>query len=149
MPSLRALALLVLGALAAHLPAALRVIRVTPLREAAPFAEISVTFDRPVAGSLDRSADPPAILTRSPVVRGAIDWRDPVTLRLRPAAPLAPGTTYAITVSGGFTAMDRSRLPEPYRFSFRVTGPRILSGVGVSGAGSVQFLTPTPGSSWC
>ena len=48
-----------------------------------------------------------------------------------------------------FLLTDRSRLPEPYRFSFRVTGPRILSGVRVSGAGSVQFLTPTPGSSWC
>ena len=46
----------------AQSPSPLRVIRSSPSGDAAPTAEISVTFDRPVAGSLDRSVDPTTIL---------------------------------------------------------------------------------------
>ncbi len=68
----------------------LRVLRVTPSSEAAPTASITVTFDRPVAGSLDRTVDPKAIFSVAPATPGTLDWRDPVTLRFRPAAPLVP-----------------------------------------------------------
>jgi hypothetical protein len=36
----------------------LRVLRVTPADDASPSSSVTVTFDRPVAGSLDRSVDP-------------------------------------------------------------------------------------------
>ena len=36
----------------------LQVLRVSPGTDAAPTATVTVTFDRPVAGSLDRSVDP-------------------------------------------------------------------------------------------
>src|SRR3954469_15496297 len=114
MPSRRlALALAVLTtAVAAHVhaqgPSPLRVIRSSPTGDAIPTAEISVTFDRPVAGSLDRSVDPATILRIEPGVRGRIEWRDPVTIRLRPNEALASGTRYTVTVANTFRAMDGS-----------------------------------------
>src|SRR5262245_5467799 len=94
----------------------LRVLRVTPSGDAAPPTTVTVTFDRPAAGSLDRSVDPRAVFAIEPAVAGTVDWRDPVTLRFRPAAPLTPNTTYTVTVADAFAAMDGSRLARPYRF---------------------------------
>src|SRR4051812_43932194 len=74
----------------------LRVIRTTPQAEAPPSATISVTFDRPVAGSLDRTVDPRTIMTVTPAVAGKIEWRDPVTLRLTPTSLLTPNTRYTV-----------------------------------------------------
>ncbi len=116
----------------------LRVVRVTPTTAAAPLTKISVTFDRPVAGSLDRTIDPATILHVSPAIPGTLEWRDPVTIRLVPSASLVPGTQYTVTVDNGFHAMDGSALAEPYRFSFRARGPLLLTG---SPAGSGE--TPT------
>ncbi|HEU5170768.1 MAG TPA: alpha-2-macroglobulin family protein [Gemmatimonadales bacterium] len=122
----------------------LRVLRATPSGDAPPTAHVTVTFDRPVAGSLDRSVDPRGLLTIEPAVAGRIEWRDPVTLRFRPAAPLASNTTYRVTVANRFEAMDGSRLPEPYSFSFRVRGPRVLAGWPVGPDRHPRFLTPEP-----
>ena len=44
----------------------LRVVRTTPSGDAGPFARVSVSFDRPVAGSLDRTIDPTTILRITP-----------------------------------------------------------------------------------
>ena len=98
----------------------LRVLRVVPSGEASPTTAVTVTFDRPVAGSLDRTVDPRAVFTIAPAVAGTVDWRDPVTIRFRPAAPLAPNASYTVTVANNFAAMDGSRLREPYAFTFRV-----------------------------
>ena len=76
MPSLRRA--LLLTALVAVLPAAsgaqgsapLRVVRVTPDGDASPLATITVTFDRPVAGSLDRTVDAATVLRVEPAVPG-------------------------------------------------------------------------------
>jgi hypothetical protein len=114
----------------------LRVVRATPTADAGPMQQISVAFDRPVAGSLDRSVDPATIFRIEPAVRGRLEWRDPVTIRLTPAAPLASGTRYTITVSNNFRAMDGSALAEPYQFTFRVHGPLLLGGTPVSLGGA-------------
>src|SRR5262245_13687196 len=82
------------GELFAQGPTPLRVIRSTPGADASPLAEISVSFDRPVAGSLDHSVDPATIFRIEPAVRGRLEWRDPVTIRLRPSATLTAGATY-------------------------------------------------------
>jgi uncharacterized protein YfaS (alpha-2-macroglobulin family) len=120
----------------------LHVLGVSPARDAAPTASVTVTFDRPVAGSLDRSVDPAGIFRIEPAVRGRLDWRDPVTLRFRPDAPLPPNAAYTITVSDRFEAMDGSRLRTPYVHRFRVRGPRILAAQPVNQAGAQPFLTP-------
>ncbi|MEO8226137.1 MAG: Ig-like domain-containing protein, partial [Gemmatimonadota bacterium] len=132
------------GALIADSPSALTVLRANPTGPAAPTASITVTFDRPVAGSLDRSVDPRTLLQIVPVVAGVAEWRDPVTIRFRPAAPLASNTAYTVTVRDNFTAMDGSRLARPYHFEFRVRGPRVLSGSPVRLRGMARFLPPTP-----
>ena len=47
----------------------LRVLRVVPAEEAAPTAVVTITFDRPVAGSLDRTVDPAGFSASSPQSR--------------------------------------------------------------------------------
>src|ERR1041384_641992 len=121
MLSSRVLLLVAAAAVATDGPPPLRVIRTTPAGSADPASAITVTFDRPVAGSLDRTVDPKTVLALEPEVRGVWDWRDPVTVRFRPAAPLHAGLTITVTVRSGVTAMDGSALAEPYRFSFRVS----------------------------
>jgi uncharacterized protein YfaS (alpha-2-macroglobulin family) len=146
MPSPQSLAVRLVLAAAAGVVAdpgtELRVLRVTPAGEAAPTTGVTVTFDRPVAGSLDRSVNPRAIFSIAPAVAGTVDWRDPVTLRFRPTAPLAPNTGYTVTVADAFTAMDGSRLRGPYSFSFRVRGPRVLAGSPVGPFGGSRYLPP-------
>src|SRR5437588_362056 len=123
-------------------PEPLKSVRPARSDEAAPTSVVAVTFDRPVAGSLDRTVDPKAILTITPAVQGRLEWRDPVTIRLTPAAPLASNIEYTVTVANTFAAMDGSRLEAPYRFTFRVRGPRLLAGSPVSGNRHPKFVTP-------
>ena len=106
--------------------AVLRVIRTTPEAAATPTSEISVSFDRPVAGSLERTVDPATVMRIAPALEGRFEWRDPVTLRFLPARPLPGGGRFTITVGTGFTAMDGSRLAAPHEFAFRVRGPVVL-----------------------
>ena len=148
MPSARlALALAVLATCVAadthaQSPSPLRVIRSTPAGSAVPTAEITVTFDRPVAGSLDRSVDAATIFRIEPAVRGRLEWRDPVTIRLRPNDALTAGTRYTVTVANTFRAMDGSALAEPYRFTFRAQGPLLLAGTPVSAEEHAWHVTP-------
>jgi len=122
-------------------PPALRVIRSAPGGDANPLAQITVTFDRPVAGSLDHIVDPKSVLRVEPPIAGTLEWRDPVTIRLVPTAPLAPGTSYTATVSDGFRSMDGGALARPYTFIFRVQGPTLIaaSPVNISGQNAAQI----------
>ena len=126
----------------AQTPSPLRVIRSTPTGSAVPTAEITVTFDRPVAGSLDRSVDATSIFRIEPAVRGRLEWRDPVTIRLRPNDALTAGTRYTVTVANTFRAMDGSALAEPYRFTFRAQGPLLLAGNPVGADERALHVTP-------
>ena len=117
MRALSAVVTLAVSSLVVSGPTPLRVLRVTPTDRAAATTTISVTFDRPVAGSLDATVDPRKIFTITPAVPGRLEWRDPITLRLTPAAPLNPATEYTVTVSNDFTAMDGSRAAPPSRAS--------------------------------
>jgi hypothetical protein len=142
MLSSRLLAVVALAAVAVAPPSNLQVLRYSPMGEATPTAQITVTFDRPVAGSLDRTVDPGSILRTEPNVEGRLEWRDPVTLRLVPAKPLKPGSTYRVSIANRFEAMDGSRLAEPFQFSFEVSGPAVLGGLPVSAEEQPRFLGP-------
>jgi uncharacterized protein YfaS (alpha-2-macroglobulin family) len=130
------------GGLAASQPRPLGVLRVSPTSPADPTTAVTVTFDRPVAGQLDGTVDPRTILSIAPPVEGKVEWRDPITLRFTPAAPLAASATYAVTVANTFQAMDGTRLPQPYRFTFRVGGPRVLDAGPVNAPWGPRFLRP-------
>ncbi len=120
----------------------LRVLRALPQGESGPAPSIEITFDRPVAGSLDNTIDPANLLSITPAAPGKVDWRDPVTLRFRPASSLVAGTTYRVSVAPRFAAMDGSRLPETFTFSFRVRGPRVLAGAPIAEDRQPQHLVP-------
>jgi uncharacterized protein YfaS (alpha-2-macroglobulin family) len=131
------------GALTAGSVAApLRIIRTTPVGDAGPLPAITVTFDRPVAGSLDRTVDPATVLQVEPAIPGRLEWRDPITIRLIPSAPLPPDTRYTVTISTAFTAMDGERLPEPVRFTFRVRGPVLLATRPLRSEQVTEHITP-------
>ena len=136
----RVLAALALAVTASEPSTPLSVLSSSPAGEAPLTAPIQVIFDRPVAGSLDRSVDPAAILRITPALPGRAEWRDPVTLRFLPASPLTPGRSYTVTVSNSFEAMDGSRLAEPFSYSFTVSGPTLLTGLPVSGDEHPRFL---------
>jgi uncharacterized protein YfaS (alpha-2-macroglobulin family) len=138
----RVLAAVVALSYAAEPPAALQVLSSSPNVEAPPTALVQVIFDRPVAGSLDRTVDPAAIFRIEPMVPGRAEWRDPVTLRFRPDDPLPAGKRFTVTIANTFTAMDGSALTEPYTYTFSVSGPVLLGGLPVSAQEHPRFLTP-------
>ncbi len=142
MLSVRVLAVVAAAVVAAEPPAVLQVLAASPTGDAPLSAPIQVIFDRPVAGSLDRSVDPAPLFRIEPAVPGRAEWRDPVTLRYLPAAPLEPGKTYTVTIANSFEAMDGSRLKEPYSYSFSVLGPQVLAGLPVSSEEHPKFLGP-------
>ena len=122
-------------------PPPLRVIRSSPTANANAHSQITVTFDRPVAGSLDQIVDPKTVLRVEPAIAGRLEWRDPVTIRLTPASTLVPGTSYTVTVANTFRSMDGGALAEPFRFTFRVRGPTLIGGYPVSFDAGYQDAT--------
>ena len=103
-------------------------LRTSPDRDASPASSITITFDRPVAGSLDYTVAAESIVKVTPAIAGRFEWRDPVTIRLTPRALLPANTSYTVTVATNFQAMDGSKLAAPYSFTFRVMGPHALTG---------------------
>ena len=124
---LRSLVVLALAAARLHAQEdTLKVLRHTPGDTASPGNIVTVMFDRPVAGRLDATTDAGRIFHIEPATPGKVAWRDPITIRFIPDEPLPPGATFAVTIDTGFSAIDGSKLAAPYRFSFRVPGPRLL-----------------------
>src|SRR5215510_3441316 len=135
--------LVILGAGVVSSSDTLKVLRVSPQNAGESTEDITVTFDRPIAGGLDSTVDPRTFFTITPRVVGKLEWRDPVTIRLHPAASLPAGVTYTVRIANSFKAMDGSRLDAPYTFSFRIRGPKILDASPVNQWSSPLFLTPS------
>ncbi|MFN9577750.1 MAG: alpha-2-macroglobulin family protein [Gemmatimonadota bacterium] len=91
-----------------------------------PTGAMTITFDRPVVGTLEHTFDPSRFVRIQPAVRILVEWRDPSTIRVLPVDGLSPGTRYTIVVDTGFEAMDGSRLAAPHRIRLRVRGPVVL-----------------------
>lgn len=122
----------------------LSVMRVHPVAPADPRTEIAVTFDRPIAAGLDAMVDAAAVFRIEPAVAGKVEWRDPVTLRFIPAAPLPTGSSYRVTISNDFTATDGTRLARPYVFTVRVAASRVLGGDPVGAHERARFVSAQP-----
>src|SRR5689334_3744216 len=106
MLSVRLALIATLGAAVVSNDSALKVLRVSPQHAGQSTDDIAVTFDRPIAGGLDSTIDPKTFFTITPRVLGKLEWRDPVTIRLHPAAPLPAGVTYTVRIANTFKAMD-------------------------------------------
>ena len=114
----------------------IRVVRHSPVDTARAGDVITVAFNRPVAGSVERSARPERFVRIDPPIHAKVEWRDLVTLRVIPDEPLPPGRRFHITVDTSFTALDGGRLGAPYQFTVLTSGPRYLGsipGLGVPG----------------
>ena len=103
----------------------LRVLRHVPGDSASPAGTVTVMFDRPVAAALDSTVSAASVFHITPRVAGSVVWRDPITIRFIPSEPLSPETRYAIEIDSSLRAADGTRLASPYRFEFRVAGPRL------------------------
>ncbi len=144
MQPLRVVALVASLSLTGQVSSTLRVMRTAPESPADPRAEITVTFDRPVAGGLDASVDPRTVFRIQPDIDGTLEWRDPMTLRFTPAEPLTPEASYAITIAAGLRGMDGSTLERPFTYTFRVAPPTVLGGDPANTNQSARFLPPNP-----
>ena len=142
MRALSLFAVVAFGGLAASQPQSLRVLRTSPTSPADPTTDVTVTFDRPVAGQLDGTVDPRTIFSIMPPVEGKVEWRDPITLRFTPASPLPTNAAYVVTVANTFQAMDGSRLAAAFRFTFRVGGPRVYVAAPADAPWGPRYLKP-------
>ncbi len=143
-----ALVIACVGTLGAGRPAlaqdTLRVLDHLPREVARPGDVITITFDRPVAGSLEHMVEPSRIVRVEPAVRARMEWRDPSTIRIVPLEPLQPGRRYTFTVDTAFAAFDGSRLAAPERFTLGVRGPQLIGSVPYLAVGNgTQTLDPT------
>lgn len=125
-------------------PEPLRVLRAEPGAIAAPTDTIVLGFDRPVAGGLDAPIEPRDVVTITPAIDARYEWRDPVTLRVIPRAPLPRGARYTVTVSRDVRGLDGSALASPYSLRFRVRGPTLLSGTPVAGGDTTRHVAHRP-----
>src|SRR2546430_15082598 len=101
----------------------LKILRTAPSDEAAPTSVVAVTFDRPVAGSLDRTVDPKAIFTITPALKGRLDWRDPVAIPFTPAPPPPPHNEDTRTLADTLPPLGGGPARGPRQFSFPAPGP--------------------------
>jgi uncharacterized protein YfaS (alpha-2-macroglobulin family) len=120
----------------------LGVLRHTPGEGAAPSSIVTIMFDRPIAGALEATTPAARLFHIAPNVAGSVTWRDPVTIRFIPTAPLTPGERFTVTLDASVRAVDGARLAAPYRFSFRVSGARLLARSFDHPGWSVDTLAP-------
>jgi uncharacterized protein YfaS (alpha-2-macroglobulin family) len=120
----------------------IRVVRHAPVDTARSGDVITVSFDRPVVGSLDQTPDATRIVHVEPPLAAQMQWRDAATLRIIPIQPLTPGRRYRFTVSNAFAAIDGGRLEAPYEFTLITHGPRLLVSVPTLYPQYPSSLTP-------
>lgn len=101
----------------------LRVVQVTPASAITPTEPVTITFDRPVVGSLGRVIDPGLVASLQPALPVRFEWRDPSTLRLVPMQPWTVGQVVTLVIDTTLVALDGSRLTMPARIPIRVKGP--------------------------
>ncbi len=93
-------------------------------------ATIVVTFDRPVvpltAISDPAAADLPNPLRLSPDAVGVGQWLNTSVYTFTPSRPLAGGTTYAVVVAAGLTAVDGSVLRDDHTWHFTTVRPKVV-----------------------
>jgi alpha-2-macroglobulin len=85
----------------------------------APLFDPALTATPPGEGAIDAAR----LFRISPEIYGRVEWLGPATVRLTPFNPLAPATTYTVTVlgeksGGGLVAAEGGKLEADYTFSF-------------------------------
>jgi Tol biopolymer transport system component len=101
-------------------------------------AVLRVTFDQPIAPL--GSGFPISV---TPPVSGTLRWEES-TLVFAPAEPLAPGTTYTVTLNTDLKSQQGRPLGEPLTWQFQTRQPRILY-VAPDAQLNDQLFVLTPG----
>jgi hypothetical protein len=103
-------------------------------------SKVSVTFSKP----MNASATEPAF-SISPPVTGMFSWPTPERLEFAPAAPLAHGTLYGVSVSTAAKDTDGLHLQTAHAFSFTTepapARPAVVSTAPQDGATNVPRAT--------
>jgi alpha-2-macroglobulin len=98
------------------------------LESAWPTVHVNVNVPVHVLSTFVHEPRASNVLRIEPQLAGRAEWRDPITLRFVPAAPLVAGAEYQVTVSNNFLALDGSRLEAPLRFAVKARSPSALAG---------------------
>lgn len=120
----------------------LRVTQVLPEGSLRPSSTISLSFNRPVSGTLEALVDPSTVARVSASVAVRLEWRDPATIRIVPRAPLRPGSSVLVTIDTTFVASDGSHLRVPYVARFDVAAPAMVGSVPPLTAQGTVALDP-------
>jgi len=107
-------------------PGQLHVLRFLPEGIAGPADSLVVAFDHPVAPKLDKSVDPAGVVRLDPSVRTTAYWRDPSTIVVRFAEPLAFGARYQVTYASGLRSTDGATLADGQGRELQVRKPQLL-----------------------
>ncbi len=133
---------LLLGAPPLLAQATLGVRQVLPEGDLRPSSSITISFSRPLAGTLERLRDPSTIVRLVPALSARMEWRDPGTLRIIPDEPLQPGTRLSLHIDS-LTAPDGARLAAPWTRELRVRQPAVVGSDPMLRAGVPAGLLPT------
>ncbi|GAB5521478.1 MAG: alpha-2-macroglobulin family protein [Rhodothermales bacterium] len=88
---------------------------------------VSVTFSQPMVPLGTDTVDDPTLLTLTPTVEGTLSWRGTQTLVFTPSAPLNAATAYTATLRAGLASIDGDVLAEPYRWTFEMSRPALVT----------------------
>jgi hypothetical protein len=102
-----------------------KVVATVPASDSAgvsPESEISITFDE----DMTRRRVERLLQLFPPIEIGSVSWKGR-TIRIRPASPLHPDTTYYVILAGGYRDNHRVANKDEYRFAF-ATSAAIDSG---------------------
>lgn len=141
-PRITAIAVLLVLAPALAAQDTLRVRQILPAGELRPASVITVTFNRPLAGTLERLRDPATVVRLVPMIAARFEWRDPATIRVIPVAPLPPGSSLSITIDT-LTSADGARLTTSWSHAFTVRSPAVVRTFPPLGVNQRPMLDPS------
>ena len=96
------------------------------LVELQPGQTVSVTFSQPMVPLGETPPISPEQFTLDPPVAGSLRWEGTQTLVFEPLNELPYATAFSATLQAGLTAIDGSRMDEPYSWQFETPRPRLL-----------------------
>jgi hypothetical protein len=88
-------------------------------------ARPAITFNKPLVSLGDRDATKPPAIRIEPAIEGEWKWIGTSSVEFAPKTDFPWATHFTVTVDAGLTAVDGTKLEQPYSFSFDTTEPRL------------------------
>lgn len=103
--------------------------RVLPEGDLRPSSTITISFNRPLAGTLERLRNPAEFVRLEPAIVARMEWRDPATIRIVPREPLTPGSALTVRASGPVATLLGDTLVAGWSKRFFVRPPAVVGSV--------------------